>query len=82
MIQNGSVQIAVTDGEKEMMTREDRVCCICNEKKKFLGRINVSAKYYCIQCQAKITREYGSSYWNPCSFEEFFENIVRLKKEK
>ncbi|KER05685.1 hypothetical protein AAA799E16_01651 [Marine Group I thaumarchaeote SCGC AAA799-E16] len=56
---------------------EEKVCCICNENKKFLGRINAGKKFYCIQCQAKITREYGQDYWKPCSFEEFFESMSR-----
>ncbi len=52
---------------------EEKVCCICNEHKKFLGRINAGQKLYCMQCQAKITEEYGMNYWKPCSFQEFME---------
>ena len=52
---------------------EEKVCCICNEHKRFLGRINAGQKLYCMQCQAKITKEYGIDYWKPCSFQEFME---------
>ena len=55
------------------MAFKDRVCCICNEHKKFLGRINAGQKLYCMQCQTKITKEYGMDYWKPCSFQEFME---------
>ena len=57
------------------MKFEDRVCCICNEHKKFLAQINAGKKLYCMQCEAKITKEYGSNYWKPCSFEEFLESM-------
>ena len=52
---------------------EEKVCCICNEHKKFLARPNAGQKLYCIQCKAKITKEYGMDYWKPCSFQEFME---------
>jgi len=54
---------------------EEKVCCICNEHKKFLGRINAGQKLYCMQCQAKITKEYGMDYWKPCSQTEFFKSM-------
>ena len=56
-----------------MIPFKDRVCCICNEHKKFLAQINAGKKLYCMQCEAKITKEYGISYWKPCSFQEFME---------
>ena len=59
------------------MRFQDRVCCICNEHKKFLARPNAGQKLYCIQCKAKITKEYGSAYWKPCSFTEFFEKMSK-----
>jgi len=52
---------------------EEKVCCICNENKKFLARINAGQKLYCMQCEAKITKEYGMGYWKPCSYQEFME---------
>ena len=55
------------------MIDEEKVCCMCNEHKKFLGRINAGQKLYCMQCQTKITKEYGIDYWKPCSFQEFME---------
>ena len=58
---------------------EEKVCCICNEHKKFLARINAGQKLYCMQCQAKITKEYGMDYWKPCSFVDFLENMNRDK---
>jgi len=58
------------------MAFKDRVCCICYEHKKFLGSVNAGKKLYCTQCQAKITKEYGSDYWKPCSFEEFLESMT------
>ena len=62
---------------------EEKVCCICNEHKKFLGRINAGQKLYCMQCQAKITEEYGMDYWKPCSFQEFMEAFSSsIKKGK
>ena len=62
------------------MKFEDRVCCICNEHKKFLAQINAGKKLYCMQCQAQITKEYGSDYWKECSFEECLEAIPTRKK--
>ena len=63
---------------------KERVCCICNQNKKFLARINTVKKLYCMQCEAKITREYGLDYWKPCSFEKFFvsmsESIGKKRK--
>ena len=61
---------------------EEKVCCICNEHKKFLGRINAGQKLYCMQCQAKITEEYGMDYWKPCSFQEFMEASVSSRKNR
>jgi len=63
------------------MAFKDRVCCICNEHKKFLGRINAGQKLYCMKCEVKITKEYGTDYWKPCSQLEFFEAMLsRMKK--
>ena len=64
------------------MIDEDKVCCICGEHKKFLARINAGKKLYCMQCQAKITKEYGKKYWKPCSFGEFLESATSLHKHK
>ncbi len=62
---------------------EDRVCCICDKHKKFLARVNAGQKLYCMQCQAKITEEYGMNYWKPCSFQEFMEAFsYSIKKGK
>ncbi|EGG41355.1 Hypothetical protein Nlim_1814 [Candidatus Nitrosarchaeum limnium SFB1] len=61
------------------MIEEEKVCCMCNEKKRFLGRFNTGKKYYCIACSSKITKS-GMDYWKPCSMEEFFENILSEKK--
>ena len=55
------------------MIDEEKVCCMCNKHKKFLARINAGQKLYCMQCETKITEEYGSDYWKPCSFQEFME---------
>ena len=52
-------------------------CCICNENKRFLARVNAGKKLYCIQCEAKISKEYGTDYWKPCSFTEFFESMSK-----
>jgi len=57
------------------MLFKDRVCCICDKHKKFLARINAGKKLYCMQCEAKIKKEYGSNYFKPCSFVDFLENI-------
>jgi len=57
------------------MRLQDRVCCICNEHKKFLARPNAGKKLYCIQCTTKINKEYGQNYWKPCSFVEFLKNM-------
>jgi len=60
---------------------EEEVCCICNEHKKFLGRINAGQKLYCMKCEAKITKEYGADYWKPCSQAKFFESMSsRMRK--
>jgi len=61
---------------------EEKVCCICNEHKKFLGRINAGQKLYCIQCETKITKEYGMDYWKPCSQVEFFESMLSHMKKR
>ena len=50
-------------------------CCMCGKHKKFLARINAGKKLYCMQCETKITKEYGANYWKPCSFTEFFESM-------
>jgi len=55
------------------MSFKDRVCCMCDEHKKFLARINGGQKLYCMRCKAKITKEHGREYWKPCSFQEFLE---------
>jgi len=60
---------------------EEKVCCICNEHKKFLARINAGQKLYCMQCQAKITKEYGTDYWKPCSFQEFMKATLSSRKK-
>ena len=46
---------------------------MCDKHKKFLARVNAGQKLYCMQCQAKITKEHGQGYWKPCSFQEFLE---------
>jgi len=46
---------------------------MCDKHKKFLARINGGQKLYCMQCQAKITKEHGTEYWKPCSFQKFLE---------
>ena len=35
-----------------------------------------------MECEAKITKEYGSNYWKPCTMEEGFENLVNLRKNR
>ena len=70
------------DGGSETMMNEKRVCCICNEHKKFLAIINTGKKLYCMKCEAKITKEYGPNYWTPCTMEEGFENLVNLRKNR
>ena len=72
----------IIDGESEMMMNKERVCCICNEHKKFLAIVNTSKKLYCMECQNKITKEYGSNYWKPCTMEEGFENLLSLRKNR
>lgn len=52
---------------------DGKVCCMCGKNKKFLARINAGQKLYCMQCQTKITKEYGQDYWKSCSFQEFLE---------
>ena len=64
------------------MMNEKRVCCICNEHKKFLARPNAGQKLYCMQCKAKMTKEYGMDYWKPCSFGEFMESMSDSMSEK
>ena len=61
------------------MHKEEKVCCMCNKKKKFLARVNAGKKYYCTSCFEKI-RKSGMDYWKPCSMVEFFENILSDKK--
>ena len=63
------------------MEFKDRVCCMCDKCKKFLARINAGQKFYCMQCQAKITKEHGRGYWKPCSFEEFLRHHHHLPLE-
>lgn len=63
------------------MIDEEKVCCMCNEKKKFLGLVNAGKKYYCIKCQVKITKS-GMNYWKPCSMEEGFENLLSTRKKR
>ena len=72
----------IIDGEKEMTMNKERVCCICNKHKKFLATINTSKKLYCMECERKITKEYGSNYWKPCTMVEGFENLVNLRKNQ
>ena len=64
------------------MIDDERVCCICGEYKKFLARINAGKKYYCMQCETKINKEYGPNYWKECSFVEFLENASSSIKNK
>ena len=52
---------------------EEKICCICHKHKKFLALINTGQKLYCMQCETKITEEYGIDYWKPWSFQEFME---------
>ena len=61
---------------------EEKVCCICHKHKKFLALINTGKKYYCMQCETKITKEYGSDYWKPCSMVEGFENLLSTMKNR
>ena len=60
-------------GRRIELTDEDKVCCMCGEHKKFLGRVNTGKKYYCNSCMRKIN-ESGMDYWKPCSFTDFFKN--------
>jgi len=46
---------------------------MCDKHKRFLAGINGGQKLYCMQCQAKSTKEHGQGYWKPYSFEEFLE---------
>ena len=62
------------------MIDEERVCCMCNEHKKFLARINARKKYYCMSCETKINK-LGMNYWKPCTMGEFFENILSDRKK-
>ena len=55
---------------------------MCNEKKKFLAQINAGKKLYCMQCETKINKEYGTDYWKPCSFVEFLRNIPISRKRR
>ena len=64
------------------MLFKDRVCCVCDEHKKFLARPNAGQKLYCIECKEKITKEYGTDYWKPCSFEEFLNSILDSRKKR
>jgi hypothetical protein len=48
---------------------------MCGKHKKFLARVNTGNKLYCMQCQSKITKEYGNNYWKPCSQAEFFASM-------
>ena len=64
------------------MAVKDRVCCVCDQHKKFLSRPNAGQKLYCMECKAKITKEYGQGYWKPCSFGEFLEaSCVSMEKK-
>jgi len=64
------------------MVNEDKVCCMCNEHKKFLSRVNTGNNYYCISCIAKINKS-GMKYWKPCTDVEFFESMLsHMKKGK
>jgi len=54
---------------------------MCNEKKKFLARVNAGKKYYCMKCEAKINKS-GMDYWKPCSFTEFLENVSSSRKTR
>jgi len=67
--------------KKDQDRFEDRVCCICNEHKKFLGSFNAGKKLYCNECEVKINKEYGSNYWKPCSFEEFLQSVSSQHKK-
>ena len=63
---------------------EEKVCCICNEHKKFLGRINPGQKLYCMQCQAKITEEVTEyqNNKNPEELADILEVIYRISELK
>ena len=63
------------------MIDEDKVCCICGEHKKFLGRVNTGKKFYCNSCMRKIN-ESGMDYWKPCSMVEGFENLLSTRKNR
>ena len=58
------------------MIDEEKVCCMCDQHKKFLARMNAGKKLYCMQCKAKIIKEHGMNYWKPCSQVEFFESML------
>jgi len=53
---------------------EDKVCCVCNEHKRFLGRVDGGKNYYCTKCTTKINKS-GMKYWRDCSFVEFLESM-------
>lgn len=53
---------------------EDKICCVCLEHKKFLGRINGGKNYYCTKCTFKINKS-SMKYWKNCSFVEFLHSI-------
>ncbi len=53
---------------------EDKICCVCNEHKRFLARINGGKNYYCTKCSTKI-RQSGMKYFKDCSFVDFLESI-------
>ena len=53
---------------------EDKICCVCNEHKRFLARINGGKNYYCTKCSTKI-RQSGMKYFKDCSFVNFLESI-------
>lgn len=60
---------------------EYKVCCVCNENKRFLGRINGGKNYYCNSCISKINKS-GIDYWKDCSFEKFLESISNDRSKK
>lgn len=53
---------------------EDKVCCVCLEHHRFLGKINGGKNYYCTKCTSKINKS-GMKYWKECSFVDFLQSM-------
>ncbi len=60
---------------------EEKVCCVCLEHKRFLGRINGGRNYYCTKCTSKITKS-DMKYWKDCSFVEFLQSMNDEKPKR